>query len=381
MASWSCPYSLAILLRNRNRYLPAVLAVAFSATLISLQGGLLLGLIIFTSLPIDRSSADLWVTTADGPSLTLTQPIPESWRLRLHSQPEVSRAEPYLQGFASWHKPGQGRQENCCVIGFRLDESSLGVVREIPHEVRDRLGELGAVLVDEQELANLGVAGPGAFAEVNRRRVRVVGTVRGFRGFTTPYVFCSLSTARSLLPMFHTSPGLTMHVLARCERPADAAEVARRLRTEYPEMGVFTAAEFSLKTRVHWLFKSSAGTVMVCTVGLALLVGLVVTRQTLYAAAAAALREYAVLDALGVPRWRLGGLLVAQSFWIAAAGLALSLPVIVGLSYAAALFHTLVLLPPWLLTFALGVTFLMAVASGVSALRSLRQVEPATLLR
>jgi len=54
---------------------------------------------------------------------------------------------------------------------------------------------------------------------------------------------------------------------------------------------------------------------MGCTVVLALVVGLAVTSQTLYAAAVASLREYAVLDALGIPRWRLAALVLATSFW------------------------------------------------------------------
>jgi len=381
MTSWQPPYSLAILLRNRNRYLPAVLAVAFSAVLISLQGGLLLGLLIFTSLPIDHSSADIWITTPDADGLTLAKPIPEGWLLRIYAQPEIRRAETYLLEFAAWQKPHRGTQENCCIIGFRLEEDGLGAIREIPVEVRSRLSEPGTVLIDELEMAKLGVERPGDFAEINHTRVRVVGTVHGFRGFTAPYVFCSISTARSLLPVYQTYSDLTMHVLASCQRPEQAAAVVNRLRQEYPDMGVFTAGEFSLRTRIHWLFRSSAGTVMFCTVVLALLVGLVVTRQTLYSAASAALREYAVLDALGIPRWRLVALVLSQSLWIGLAGLVLAVPLIYALSAAASLVQTQVLLPLWLLGFALGVTFLMVLVSGVSALRSLRQVEPATLLR
>src|SRR5947207_12591772 len=98
MPERSIPYSLAILWRSRGRFLPAVLAVTFSATLIALQGGLLLGLLIFISLPIDHAGAHIWVTTADAPSLTLAEPIPETWLLRVAAQPEVDRAEPYLMG-------------------------------------------------------------------------------------------------------------------------------------------------------------------------------------------------------------------------------------------------------------------------------------------
>jgi putative ABC transport system permease protein len=382
MTHRSIPYSLAILWRSRSRFLPAVLAVTFSATLITLQCGLLLGLLIFISLPIDHSSADLWVTTGDAPSLTLAQPIPENWLLRVAAQPEVERAEPYLMGYAAWHQPNQGGSENCCIIGSRLDSDSMGVIREATPEMRARLSEPGTVFVDEQDLFKLGLThGNDEFAEINQRRVRVVGTVRGFKGFTAPFVFCSLQTARMLLPMYEEQPNVVMHVLARCKDPHAAAAVAARLREQYPEMGVYTSADFSLRTRMYWLIRSSAGTVMLCTVSLALLVGLVVTRQTLYAATIASLKEYAVLDALGIPRRRLVMLVLSKSFWIGVFGIAIAMPVIFGLAGAAGLVGTKVLLPVQLLACTTTVTVFMALISGVSALRSLRQLEPASLLR
>jgi putative ABC transport system permease protein len=376
------PYSLAILWRNRSRYLPAVLAVTFSAALIAVQGGLLLGLLVFISLPIDHARADLWVTTGDAPSLTLAQSIPESWLLRVAAQPEVERAEPYLLGFAAWHKPRAGGNENCCIIGSRLGLDSLGAIREASPQLRARLSEPGTVIVDELEMPKLGLAtGQDEVVEINNQRVRVVGTVRGFQGFTAPFVFCSLETARRLLPSDPRQATQIMHVLARCRSPQDAAAVAARLRDTYPEMGTYTAADFSLRTRLHWLFRSNAGTVMICTVGLALLVGLVVTRQTLYSAAVAALREYAMLDALGVPRWRLVTLVLAKSFWIGLIGVALALPLVQVLSWAANWIHVKVLLEGWLLAGSAVLTLLMALVSGLAALLALRRVEPATLLR
>src|ERR1700733_9963509 len=112
------PYSLAMLWRAPHRFLPAVLAVAFSAVLIAVQCGLVLGLLLCTSSPIDHSRADLWVMTSDAFSLPQTYPIPASWRFRLAALPEIDRTEPYLAGPGSWHKPGKGSTEVCFVIGF-----------------------------------------------------------------------------------------------------------------------------------------------------------------------------------------------------------------------------------------------------------------------
>jgi putative ABC transport system permease protein len=378
----SLPYSLAILWRDRARFLPAVLAVTFSAVLIAVQCGLVLGLLICTSVPIDHALADIWVLTSDAASLPQTYPIPEHWQLRLSAQPEIERTETYLLGAGSWHKPYQGSGELCYIIGSRMDEDSLGVVRAIPAEVRARLTEPGTVVVDEWDLENLGLKrGVDEDAEVNRLRVQVVGTVRGFQGHNFIYVFCSLETARRMMPEFDQQRAMTMCVLARCRNPADAPAVVERLRAQYPDMGVYTRSELSRRVQLYWLFRSTGGTVMLCTIVLALLVGLIVTSQTLYAAVLASLREYAVLDALGIPRLRLVGLVIAQSLWIGALGILLALPVTFVLSWTAILVRTRILLPVELLLATTVLTMGMSLLSGLSALRPLRQVEPATLLR
>ena len=376
------PYSLTILWHERSRFLPAIFAVAFSALLIALQCGLLLGLLAFTSLPIDHSGADIWVSNRDVESIALSHPIPETWRLRLDEQPEVVQTESLLFGFGSWHRSDSGREETCCIVGTRLEEGSLGVLRDLTPQMRERLTEPGAVVVDESERPKLGITeGTGEVAEVSNRRVRVVGLVHGISSTTAPFVFCSLQTARMLLPLFQTNPAQTMYVLARCHSAQEAVAVAARLRRTYPDMAVFTSAEFSWRTRSYWLIRSKAGTAMACTVVLALLVGLVITSQTLYAATAASQREYAVLAALGIPRRHMVGLVLAKSFWIGVVGVCVALPVSLSLAEAARLLETKVLLPHWVLAGSAALTMGMALLSGVAALRSLRLVEPVSLLR
>src|SRR5207253_6298969 len=100
-------YSLATLWHERQRYLPGVLAVGFSALLIALQCGLLLGLFSITSIPVDRTRADIWVGAPQVLSVDLGRPVPESYLSRVAAQPEVATPEAYLQGFAYWSKPNE----------------------------------------------------------------------------------------------------------------------------------------------------------------------------------------------------------------------------------------------------------------------------------
>src|SRR5439155_18648299 len=57
-------YSLMTLWNERQRFLPAVMAVAFSALLLAMQSGLLWGSLAVVSLPVDHAAADVWVGSA-----------------------------------------------------------------------------------------------------------------------------------------------------------------------------------------------------------------------------------------------------------------------------------------------------------------------------
>jgi putative ABC transport system permease protein len=369
-------YSLATLWHERNRFLAGVLAVAFSALLIALQCGLLLGMFSITSIPIDHAGADIWVGNPDVLSVDLGRPIPEAWLARVAVQPEVEQAEVFLQGFTYWAKP-TGGTELCCILGARMHDGSLGALRELTPELRSLLSEPGSCLVDEGELDRLGIKGVGDVAEVAGHRVRVVGLVRGFKSLAGPYVFCSVPTAR---PLLHLQADQATYILARCRQASDVPVVVQRLQ-KYAHMSAFTSEEFSLRSRLHWLIKTKAGIALGCAAVLGLLVGAVVTSQTLYAATAASLREYAVLAALGIPRWRMARMVLAQSCWVGLAGLVVAVPAVFALAMIGDWLGAKVLLPSWLLACASTVTLLMALLSGLAALRSLRLVEPATLLR
>jgi putative ABC transport system permease protein len=371
-------YSLTTLWHEKNRFLPGILAVAFSALLIALQCGLLLGLFSITSIPIDHTRADVWVSAPDVLSVDIGRPIDQgSTFAKVAGQPEVACTESYMQGFAYWSKP-RGGNELCMVIGSRLGDGYLGNVDMLTPELRSRLTEHGAIVIDESELERLGVKGIGDYAEISGHRVRVVGLTKGIKSLAGPYVFCSLYTAREFLRLSGTE--MTTYVLAKCHDPAQATELVRRLR-ESDKITAFTSAEFSLRSRMHWLLKTKAGIALGYAAALGLLVGAVVTSQTLYAAVAAQLREYAVLRALGIPRWRMGLTVLAQSFWVGLIGICLALPAAFGLAEVADKLGVRVMLPPQLLLAAIGITMAMAMMSGLAALRSLRLVEPAMLLR
>lgn len=372
-------YALATLWHERQRYLPGILAVAFSALLIALQCGLLLGLFSITSMTVDKTTAHIWMGAPAVLSVDLGGPIHMNQLALLANDPDVdpSQVEPYIQGFSYWARPDGGR-ELCMVVGARLEPGSIGRVAALTDDLCAKLSLPMSVVVDESDLDRLGVKGVGDTVEVVGRRVEIVGVTKGVKSLAGPYVFCTLDTARTLLRQL---PDQMSYGLARCHDPAKAKEVVARLHDQAPSLSTFTADDFSFASRMHWLTKTKGGIALGYAAVLGLLVGAVVTSQTLYAATVASLREYAVLRALGIPRWRMSMMVLQQSFWVGIIGVLLSLPAIYGSAALAERLGVKVDLHWWLMLGAAGITLATALVAGLVALRSLRLVEPATLLR
>src|SRR5579885_538446 len=158
-------YALQTLWHEKTRYAAGVGAVAFSAVLIALQVGLLLGLFEITSIPVDNTSADIWVGSQNVLSVDLGRPIPVSTIARL-DKPGVDMPELVYLWFGNWTKP-QGGTNLCMVIGSRLEEDSAGAVRQLTPELRAALSEPMTVVVDRSDLGTLGLAEVGDKGKVN----------------------------------------------------------------------------------------------------------------------------------------------------------------------------------------------------------------------
>ena len=374
-------YALQTLWHERSRYASGVLAVTFSAVLIALQCGLLLGLFKITSIPIDHTTADIWVGSTEVPSVDLGKPIPISYLSRVEGMPGVTSVELYIANFANFTRP-TGGTELCFLLGSNTDFGSAGAATVLTREQLDALTMPDSIIVDESDMKRLGfLDNPDGKAKINGREVKLVGTVRGVKGIAGSWVFCSLYTARHLLGFLLPADHVT-YLLARCDAPARAKQVAADLRAQHgTEMGAYTAEEFSARSRWYWLLRTKAGIAIGYAALLGLIVGAVITAQTLYSATTANAKEFAILLALGIPRWRLYLMVLAQSFWVGVVGIALAYPVCAGLRMAARQVGADVDLRWEVLLGTSAVTLVMALGAGVAALRSVRQIEPMSLLR
>jgi len=374
-------YALQTLWHERQRYAAGVFAVTFSAVLIALQCGLLLGLFKITSIPIDQTHADIWVGSKLVQSVDLGKPIPESYLTRIDGLSGVRTVELYIANFANFTK-SEGGTELCFLLASNTDYGSAGAAKGLTREQLDLLTLPDSIIVDESDMKRLGfVDHPDGKVKINGKEVKLVGTVKGLKSLAAPWVFCSLHTARHLLG-FLLPPDHVTYLLVRTDSPARAKQVVAELKAQYGEdMGVYTAPEFSAGSRKYWLFRTKAGVAIGYAALLGLIVGAVITAQTLYSATSANAKEFAILLALGIPRWRLSLLVLAQSFWVGVIGVALAYPACLGLRMVALQVGADVDLRWEVLLGTSVVTLGMAMVAGLFALRSVRQIEPMSLLR
>jgi putative ABC transport system permease protein len=369
------------LLHEWRRFLPAILAVGFAGLLQLLQAALVLGIFGSASVYVTGSAADLWVGYPGTQSVNLGRAVDPNIEARLWMDPAVERVEPFLWLDADW-RGGEGTGgESVFVSGIDPRADGLMFAHALTPALRARLYEPDAVIVDRADIDKLGVR-IGDLAAINGHTVRVVGVSSGLRALGGVNVVSSLDTARAL----DTDPGDSgqpTYFVARLRDPAQADAVARRLRDDgtFGPYQVWTARQFARRSVLYWMLDTGAGAGVLFLAGIVFLVGAVITSQTLVAAVAGSVREYATLNALGVGVGALRWVVLEQAFWVGALGL-------VGATVLGAVLLVLahgqdvpvvLNLPATLACVVLSLG--LAAVSGLAAVRSLRRADPASLLR
>jgi putative ABC transport system permease protein len=311
----------------------------------------------------------------------LGKPIPVSYLSRVDGRSGVLSVELYIANFANFTKQ-TGGTELCFLLASNLDDGTAGAATLLTKEQREALTMRNAIIVDESDVKRLGLDKPSdGKPKINGKEVHLVGTVKGLKSLAAPWVFCNLDTARQLMGPLLPHDHVT-YLLVKCDTSQRARRLAEDLRTEYPDdMVAYTAEDFSFRSRMYWLTRTKAGLAIGYAALLGLLVGAVITAQTLYSATAANAKEFAILLALGIPRWRISLMVLTQSFWVGLIGIAIAYPVCLGLRAVALQFSTDVDLRWEVLAGTAVITVGMALLAGLFALRSVRQIEPMTLLR
>ncbi len=301
------------LFQDKVKLAMALVGIVFSVGLVTLQLGLLLGAMHNASGIIDRAGADVWVMQKSTRNLDLCDVMNDRRYYQVMAIPGVAWGERLIVQFSMWKLP-DGRQENTSIVGLE-PRSRLNLPWEMAAGRRESIWHLDGVIIDERERWRFGSQDRplaiGDRTEIYSHRARVVGFCRGVGSFTTsPYVFTDYKRALDFSMMTQKQ---TKYVVLKAASGVTPEELRDRIRARVNGVDVYTAGEFSFKTRWYWLYGTGMGLGVLFGAFLGLLVGVVIVGQTMYSATVERLREYGTLKALGLSNARLAAIIIKQA--------------------------------------------------------------------
>ena len=362
-----------------RKFLPAAMAVAFSGLLLLMQSALMFGIFDSASVYVKKSAADLWVGYPGTQTIELGRPIPRDTEMALLMDPAVVRVEPFRWLDGDWRGPASHGSVSVFISGIDASRDGLMFAYAIPPQLRALLHDPDSVIVDQADLSKLGL-GIGGMATLNGHRVKIVAACTGLRALGGVNVVTSLATARRLNG---DSGDRVAYYVVKLRPGVDPDQVRDRIEKAWPNrhFAVWTSAELAHTAATYWMFETGAGLGFVFFTFIVFLVGTVITSQTLMAAVASHVREYAMLNALGAGTGALRRVVLEQASWVGGIG------VIVGALVSAAL----ILLAdsqnvPVAFDATAGIAcvilvIVIALLSGLMAVRTIGRLEPANLLR
>src|SRR5262249_43958244 len=137
----------------------------------------------------------------------------------------------------------------------------------------------------------------GARLEVSGQSVYIAALTEGVRSFTLlPSMFAEIDTARRLAGVGEDRAN---YWIADLRDPSCTADVIASVQRQNPDLTAMATSDFRKTTQNYWVMGSGAGTALMFSALLGLVVGTVIVGQTLYSITKEHLRELGTLKAIG----------------------------------------------------------------------------------
>ncbi len=365
------------LFHDRIRLAVTLVGILFSIVLVAIQLGMYLGSSRMITSMIERSNSDLWIMTYGAKSFE-EGGILLSTRVRHQAlaTPGVKSVVPLVVAFAEWRKP-EGGSTRVVLVGTDAEDGALEPWSLVEGTWQD-IKSPDAISADDTYFRELGINGIGDTAQIAMGRVKVKALTHRIRSFTqSPYVFTTLSRARSLLG---AESDKATYYLVQLEPGADVETVRRELLNRLEgNAEVLTKAEFEDRSLRQWLFRTGAGLALIGGALLGILVGTVIVAQTLYSSTKDHLNEFATLRALGSSSGYIYKVILAQAGLSAGIGYVLGIMISLGILYISRNTPLPLVMTPGLAVALLGLTLFMSAVSAISAIIKVTRIDPATV--
>jgi putative ABC transport system permease protein len=370
--------AIKILLYDKTRSLLTLVGVVFAVSLIFAQVGIYQGLMETSSVIIDHTPGDIWITSKNSKNFDFSQAFPEYLYYHVLSTEGVDWAEKLI---IAWgiikHKDGGTEQVE--VLGFNPDTGVGGPWKM--HSGRPSAVKNGNfMIVDESAMKRLGEITVGEYRDIFNQRMQLVGISQGVKSFTTaPIIFTSFNTAQRLVDVI--GPNNTVFIVAKAADGYSTGQVIENLRQKLTGLDIYSRTDFSRKTRLYWTIETGVGFSFLLTIVISFLVGILIVGQTIYNSTMEHIKEFGTLKALGASNGEIYQIIFAQALMNALLGYLVSLLLTL---LSAKLFNaigTVMVVNTSTNLLVLGLTLIMCLSAIVVSMRRIRNIDPAILFR
>ncbi len=370
--------ALRILLYDKVRSLITLLGVVFAVGLIFNQLGIFLGLMETSSVIVDHTPGDIWVTSKNSKNFDFSQPFPDYVYHQTIADDGIQSAEKLIVAWGIIRQK-EGGTEQVEVVGFNPDSGVGGPWELVSGDLR-LLKNGNYAIVDESAMKRLGRIQVGEYRDVLSHRLQVVGISRGAKSFTTaPILFTSFELAQRLVT--YVGSDSTVFVVAKVKPGVNVDQVVSRLKARLKGVDVFVARDFSMKTRRYWAVETGVGFSFLLTIIISFLVGMLIVGQTIYNSTVEHIKEFGTLKALGASNREIYKIIFSQAMINALAGYIVSLIVTLASVKIYEAGGMVMVVRGWVNFLVLGLTLLMCFASAFVSVRRIKRIDPAILFR
>jgi len=372
------PIARRMLLHDKLRFLITVAGVAFAVSLVFIQVGLFLGLLDNASITIEKSNADLWVTSRNTANIDYGQAFPANYVQRVRSVPGVERADNLIVWFVRLNLPSGSTE---LVIAYAMEDFKRW---NLPWNVSEGnvvdLRRGNYVFLDESASKRYGAFSLGDYREFLGRRMKIIGKSREVVSFTTtPVAFMDFHVAQTLDPqnLFDR----TIYIMVKLAPGADAERVRAEIQRRLPYNDVHRKDAWARNTRNYWVKTTGIGLNMYLTVFLGCLVGVVVVAQTLYTSTMEHFKEFATVKAIGGGNVDVYRILAKQALIAAVLGFAFGAIMSVGLQPVMTRIGLKLIVPPAFSGVVFFGTIVMCLLASLISYWKIASMDPALVFR
>lgn len=367
-----------ILFHDKLRFTITVAGVAFAVSLVLIQVGLFIGLLDNATITIRRMNADIWITSKNTPNVDFASPMTETLVQRVRSIPGVARADNLIVSFMQISLPN-GAREGLMVYAME-DLTQWNLPWHVTHGDVNDLRRGRFFFLDESATKRFGEFHVGDYREILDQRVKLIGTTREARSFTTtPIAFMNYDLAQQLAHQFYG--GRSSYIVVKLAAGVDPQGVIQVLRERLPYNNVYRSEDWANRSRDYWVNSTGIGLNMYLTVFLGCLVGVVVVGQTLYTMTMEHLKEFGTVKTIGGSNADIYKILARQAMIAAIAGFALGAVLSFSMQPIVAKVDLKLIISATLVAAVFVGTVIMCLAAAMISFRKVASIDPALVFR